>query len=99
MRGNKLWGRQSLLSAGRRGFWSPASAAERREQDCLHYSWIRLVFLFVLVGSASTAEGPTQWTPELSMQVRNITDVLPSFDGRLVVWTESSAGMAPENSE
>src|SRR5271170_3335959 len=42
---------------------------------------------------------PKEWTPELSMQVRNITEVLPSPDGSAVVWTESVAVMTPEKSE
>src|SRR5450432_2897137 len=42
---------------------------------------------------------PKQWTPELSMQVRNITEVLPSPDGSTVVWTESVPLMTGEKSE
>lgn len=60
---------------------------------------LRILFLLTLAGAASIAEGPQQWTPELSMQVRNITEVLPSPDGSAVVWTESAAVMGAEKSE
>jgi dipeptidyl aminopeptidase/acylaminoacyl peptidase len=52
------------------------------------------------VPAAKTAPAPPkQWTPELSMQVRNITEVLPSPDGSTVVWTESVPVMTGEKSE
>src|SRR5271157_350081 len=52
------------------------------------------------VPAAKTVSAPPkQWTPELSMQVRNITEVLPSPDGSTVVWTESVAVMTAEKSE
>src|SRR5437588_8593189 len=59
----------------------------------------RRIVMSLLVAAASIAQGPTQWTPELQMQVRNVVDVLPSADGRLVVWTESSPVIEPEKSE
>ncbi len=62
---------------------------------------LQTVFLIALFGAASAAEGPapTQWTPEVSMKVHNITDVLPAPDGSSVVWTESTALMNAEKSE
>ena len=59
------------------------------------------IFVFAIFcgGAASVAQGPQQWTPELSMQVRTIGEVLPSPDGKLAVWTETSAVMEPEKSE
>ena len=57
------------------------------------------LFAALLAPAASVTETPQQWTPEVSMKVRNITDVLPSPDGSAVVWTESAAVMTPEKSE
>jgi dipeptidyl aminopeptidase/acylaminoacyl peptidase len=57
------------------------------------------LFAALWAPAASVNEAPQQWTPELSMKVRTITDVLPSPDGTAVVWTERAAVMAPEKSE
>ncbi len=57
------------------------------------------LFLTLLMGVGSIAQGPQQWTPELSMQVRNVGEVLPSPDGALAVWAETAAVMEPEKSE
>ena len=54
---------------------------------------------FVFAAAALAAEAPTQWSPELSMRVKTVVDVLPSDSGRLVVWTETHAVMEPEKSE
>jgi len=54
--------------------------------------------LIALLG-ATAAEGPRQWTPEVSMKVHNIADVLPSPDGSAVVWSESTAVITAEKSE
>ena len=59
----------------------------------------RFGILFLFAGAASTAEGPLQWTPELSLQVKTIGEVLPSPDGRLAAWTETAAVIEPEKSE
>src|SRR5271168_5305671 len=56
------------------------------------------LFAALMAPAASVTEMP-QWTPEVSMKVRNITEVLPSPDGSTVVWTESAAVMTPEQSE
>jgi dipeptidyl aminopeptidase/acylaminoacyl peptidase len=42
---------------------------------------------------------PPPWTPELSMRVRPVADVVPSPNGHLVAYTESRAVMEPEKSE
>jgi len=60
---------------------------------------LHTLVLIAMFGAAWAAEGPPQWTPELSMKVHNITDVLPSPDGRDVVWTEPTAVMSAEKSE
>ncbi len=52
-----------------------------------------------VLAAASATETPKQWTPELSMKVRNVADVLPSPDGSAAVWTESTAVMTAEKSE
>lgn len=59
----------------------------------------RFAVLFFAALLASVAEGPSQWTPELSMQVKNVADVVPSPDGRLAVWTETVNIVEPEKSE
>jgi dipeptidyl aminopeptidase/acylaminoacyl peptidase len=62
---------------------------------------VNRIVLTALLATATAAESPTptQWTPELSMRVRNIMEVLPSPDGSAVVWTEAVAVMSPEKSE
>jgi dipeptidyl aminopeptidase/acylaminoacyl peptidase len=55
--------------------------------------------LFVIAGGLCVAEGPQQWTPELSMQVRSVAEVLPSPDGKTILWTETAPLMTPEKSE
>ena len=59
----------------------------------------RYILLFAISALISTAEAPKEWTPELSMQVRSIGEVLPSPDGSTIVWTEIAAIMAAEKSE
>jgi Tol biopolymer transport system component len=49
-------------------------------------------------GQAPTAP-PTAWTPELSIQVQPVGDVVPSPDGKLVAYTQSHAIIEPEKSE
>lgn len=55
--------------------------------------------ILVVAGCAFAADAPQQWTPELSMKVTRVGQVLPSPDGRLVVWTETRAVMEEEKSE
>jgi len=45
------------------------------------------------------AAAPTAWTPEISMQVQPVGDVVPSPDGKLVAYTQSRAIMETEKSE
>src|SRR5438067_404193 len=59
----------------------------------------RSLLALAAFAALSSAEGPHKWTPELSMQVRAVAEVLPSPDGRLAVWTESVAVMESEKSE
>jgi dipeptidyl aminopeptidase/acylaminoacyl peptidase len=40
-----------------------------------------------------------QWTPELQMKVKTVSDVTPSRDGKLVAWMETHAVMDGEKSE
>lgn len=42
---------------------------------------------------------PPIWTPELSMRVQRIGEVVPSPDGRLVVYTQARAIIEPERNE
>ncbi len=47
----------------------------------------------------ASAQAPTAWTPELSMQLKNVGAVMPSPDGKLVVYTQTQAVMEGEKSE
>jgi dipeptidyl aminopeptidase/acylaminoacyl peptidase len=53
----------------------------------------------VLLATAAFAQPPSGWTPELSMQVKTIGEVVPAPDGSRVAWTETQAVMEPERSE
>jgi dipeptidyl aminopeptidase/acylaminoacyl peptidase len=55
--------------------------------------------LLFLLSLAAFAQPPSGWTPELSMQVKSIGDVVPSPDGARVAWTQSQAVIEPERSE
>ena len=55
--------------------------------------------LLVLLATAAFAQAPSGWSPELSMQVKTIGEVLPAPDGSRVVWTQTQAAMEPERSE
>jgi dipeptidyl aminopeptidase/acylaminoacyl peptidase len=50
-------------------------------------------------GQTPTATAPIGWTPELSMHVQPVGDVVPSPDGKLVAYTQSRAVMETEKSE
>jgi dipeptidyl aminopeptidase/acylaminoacyl peptidase len=58
-----------------------------------------LTAVLCLTATAALAQAPTQWTPELSMRVKNVADVIPSPTGKLIAWTESRAVMDGEKSE
>jgi dipeptidyl aminopeptidase/acylaminoacyl peptidase len=55
--------------------------------------------LLVLLPAAAFAQPTSGWTPELSMQVKTIGDVVPAPDGSRVAWTQQQAVMEPERSE
>jgi len=48
---------------------------------------------------AWAADAPTSWTPQLSMRVQSVGEVTPSPDGKLVLWTQTTAVMEGEKSE
>ncbi len=56
-------------------------------------------FLLLLPLAILTAQTPADWTPELSLQVKPIGDVVPSPDGKLAAWTETRAILDAERSE
>ena len=61
-----------------------------------------LVGLALLGGAPARAQAPSTasgWTPELSMTVRRVAAVVPSPDGRQVVFTVGEAVMEGEKSE
>jgi dipeptidyl aminopeptidase/acylaminoacyl peptidase len=60
---------------------------------------MRTALLGIVLAAAVWGQPPTAWTPELSMQVQPVGDVLPSPDGKLVVYTQSRAVMETEKSE
>jgi len=60
---------------------------------------MRAALLVATLATVAWAQAPAAWTPELSMQVRPVGDVVPSPDARLIAYTESHAVMGPEKSE
>ena len=60
---------------------------------------IRRNLLPILLAVAAWGQTPTAWTPELSMQVQPVGDVIPSPDGKLVAYTQSRAVVEAEKSE
>ena len=60
---------------------------------------MRAKLFLILLAAAAWAQAPTSWTPELSMQVRPVGDVVPSPDGKLVAYTETRAVIDTEKSE
>jgi dipeptidyl aminopeptidase/acylaminoacyl peptidase len=72
----------------------------------VHLDKVRVVYFptamkrsLLLLALAAFAQGPTGWTPQLSMQVKTVGDVMPSPDGARVAWIQSQAVMEPERSE
>ncbi|HLH40506.1 MAG TPA: S9 family peptidase [Bryobacteraceae bacterium] len=56
--------------------------------------------MLIVLGLAAIAGAqPSGWTPEFSMQFKNIGSVAPSPDGSKVVWTQIEAVMDAEHSE
>jgi dipeptidyl aminopeptidase/acylaminoacyl peptidase len=60
---------------------------------------MKLTLLPVFFACVACAQTPAAWTPEISMQVRPVGDVVPSPDGKLVAYTESRAVMEAGKSE
>ena len=58
-----------------------------------------MVCLAALVAYPAFAQAPSSWTPELSMEIQTVGSVVPSPDGRRVVWTQTKARMDSEHSE
>jgi len=58
-----------------------------------------IVSVLVLLATPAWTQVPAGWSPELSMQVQRVEEVVPSPDGRLVAYTQSRAIMEPEKSE
>jgi dipeptidyl aminopeptidase/acylaminoacyl peptidase len=59
----------------------------------------RLLLLTLLSLSLTWSQTNSVWTPELSMQVDTIGEVVPSPDGRWVAYTRTQAVMKKEKSE
>ena len=57
------------------------------------------ILLSLLLTAAAFAQTETQWTPELSMRVDSIGDVIPSPDGQWVAYTRSRSVMEETRSE
>ncbi len=55
------------------------------------------ILLVVVAGYA--ADPPAAWTPAHQMKFKNVGDVTPSPDGKLVAWTQTAAVMEGEKSE
>ena len=57
--------------------------------------------LFILLSCPGLAavDPSDGWTPEISLQVQGIGEVVPSPDGRLVAYTQIHAAVEPERSE
>ncbi len=55
--------------------------------------------LFGALAAVGLSQTPSAWTPELTFEVQSIGDVVPSPDGRSVVYTQTKAAMDGENSE
>jgi len=59
---------------------------------------LRLLFAAFITLSILPAQD-TQWTPEHSMRIQKIGEVVPSPDGKRAAWTQSRAIMEAEKSE
>src|SRR5438477_4008822 len=57
-----------------------------------------LLFLIFLL-TAAVAQPPTVWTPESSLQVQNVSAVVPSPDGQTVAWVQTKPLVDAEHSE
>lgn len=59
---------------------------------------MRCAILFAAV-CAVFAQSPGGWTPELTLQLKNVGAVTPSPDGRMLVWTETRQVLDTDKSE
>jgi dipeptidyl aminopeptidase/acylaminoacyl peptidase len=59
---------------------------------------MKTVAIALVLAAAAWCQAPAAWTPETSMQVRPVSDVVPSPDGKLVAYIESRAVMETEKS-
>src|SRR5258708_11196503 len=55
-----------------------------------------LFFFFLLT---VLVDQPTAWTPEYSLQVQNVSGVIPSPDGQTVAWVQTKPKVDAEHSE
>jgi dipeptidyl aminopeptidase/acylaminoacyl peptidase len=60
---------------------------------------MKVTLISIVLVAAAWAQAPAAWTPELSMQVQPVGDVVPSPDGKLVAYTQSRAIIETEKSE
>ena len=57
------------------------------------------ISLVVLATALTAADVPKSWTPELSMKVQAIAEVVPSPDGAQAAWTQTRSILETEKSE
>ena len=84
-----------LWTVGLRGLDSNSPAAPAPAYDIA----MTRAALVVLLCGVSLASSPDSWTPELSMKVQEVADVVPSPNGDWVVYTQTRAVMEEERSE
>ncbi|HXM43746.1 MAG TPA: S9 family peptidase [Bryobacteraceae bacterium] len=60
---------------------------------------VKLFPILLVAAAAAWGQAPSGWTPEISMQVQPVGDVVPSPDGKVVAYTQSHAVMETEKSE
>src|ERR1035438_114416 len=77
--------------------WSPAPPSRRN--DTMKAKLFSILLAAAAWAQTPTAQPPTAWTPEISMQVQPVADVVPSPDGKLVAYTQSHAVIETEKSE
>src|SRR6266581_9690982 len=61
-------------------------------------SAMKSISLLLFLTSA-VAQSPTAWTPEYSLQVQNVSAVVPSPDGQVVAYAQSKPKVDGEHSE
>jgi dipeptidyl aminopeptidase/acylaminoacyl peptidase len=62
-------------------------------------AWSRACLVALLAGAAPAGAEPVAWTPELAFQVKRVSQVAVSPDGRRVAYVVASARMEGEQSE